>query len=129
MLFYCVHEMPEVLILQGRIVSSSQRNSSELISYIESIAKEGSVITIQGVQLKALDICSVYLEELGDEPDCIKSEPRGLNTGLIAGIIVTGATVFATIAFVSYVIYRKRRWVYLLYTLVIQPVTFKVAVQ
>ena len=116
MQFLCVHEMPGVLVLQGRIVSNGQKNTTELISDIGSIAKERSDIMIQGLQLRALNICSVHLEELGDEPDCVTSAPGpggGLNIGQKAGIVI-GIIAFAIIMVVSvgYMIYRKRRWVF-----------------
>jgi hypothetical protein len=116
MQFLCVHEMPGVLVLQGRIVSNGQKNTTELISDIDSIAKERSDIMIQGLQLRALNICSVHLEELGDEPDCVTSGPGprgGLNmgqkAGIVIGIIVSAAFAIIMVVSVGYTIYRKRR--------------------
>ena len=114
MRFLCDNEMPGVVILQGRIVSNGHRNTSELISDVEKIAIAKSDVIVQGVQLRALDNCSVYLEEIGDEPDCVKgtSRPQHLSNGQSAGIgigAIAAAAIVITLIIVIIVCIVRRR--------------------
>ena len=115
MQFWCDNDVRGIVILQGRIVSNGQRNTSEIISDVEKIAQRKSDILIKGVQLTTLNLdkCSVHIKHLGDGPDCVNSAPRHLtkwqSTGIAVSILSLFATFIAVLVFAFACFGRTRR--------------------
>ena len=81
------------MILQGRIICTSERNASQLINDVERIALAQTRMVIQNNQLTTLNYCSVQLSELGQEPECVeitnhsnKSKDYDIIGGTVGGV-------------------------------------------
>lgn len=61
----CSSEPGEV-ILQGRIISTTTKNSTDLVTLLQEWVLGNPTVIIQGVQLKVESECSVQLETLGN---------------------------------------------------------------
>ena len=62
----CSSEPGEVVILQGRIISTTTKNSTDLVTLLQEWVLGNPTVIIQGVQLKVESECSVQLKTLGD---------------------------------------------------------------
>jgi len=62
----CNPDKPGEVILQGRIVTITARNSTDLLMMLQEWVLDKPTIVVQGVQLKVDPECSVELENLGD---------------------------------------------------------------
>ena len=110
----CNSAMPGVIILQGKIISTSERTKSQLISDIQSMAYDRINMTLFNQNLMALDNCSccVHLTELGVEPaadNCVgrgKNHKQGLSKDGKIGIGVSVPIVLLTSLLVSIIVYK-----------------------
>ena len=68
----CNDKIPGVVVFQGRIISTDERNASQLIDDLESIVSNRENFTVSGEMLTLLDnctCCNIITEfELGIEP-------------------------------------------------------------
>ena len=71
----CNPDKPGEVILQGRIVTITARNSTDLLMMLQEWALDKPTIVVQGVQLKVDPECSVELENLGDT-ECRSPTPN-----------------------------------------------------
>ena len=67
----CDPNEPENVIFQGRIISTSERNSTDFLPMLGSWVLNEATIVVQGVQLKVESRCSVELANLGDT-ECVQ---------------------------------------------------------
>ena len=64
--FVCGPNKPEKVIFQGRIISTSERNSTDFLPMLRLWKVNEPTIIVQGVQLTVESRCSVELANLGD---------------------------------------------------------------
>ena len=64
--FVCDPNKPEKVIFQGRIISTSERNSTDFLPMLKLWKVNEPTIVVQGVQLTVESRCSVELANLGD---------------------------------------------------------------
>ena len=64
--FVCDPNKPEKVIFQGRIISTSERNSTDFLPMLRLWKVNEPTIIVQGVQLTVESRCSVELANLGD---------------------------------------------------------------
>lgn len=64
--FVCDPNKPEKVIFQGRIISTSERNSTDFLPMLRLWKVNETTIVVQGVQLTVESRCSVELADLGD---------------------------------------------------------------
>ena len=64
--FVCDPNKPEKVIFQGRIISMSERNSTDFLPMLRLWKVNEPTIVVQGVQLTVESRCSVELSNLGD---------------------------------------------------------------
>ena len=62
----CNPEQPGEVILQGRIISITGKNSTDLLMALQAWVLDEPKVVVQGVRLKVDPECSVELEYLGD---------------------------------------------------------------
>ena len=67
----CDPNEPEEVIFQGRIISTSERNSTDFLPMLGSWVLNEPTIVVQGVQLKVESRCAVELANLGDT-ECVQ---------------------------------------------------------
>ena len=53
------------VVFQGRLISTDDMNSTDIISHLERWAQSEPTVAAKGVQLTVSNLCSVHLEELG----------------------------------------------------------------
>ena len=116
----CNTNTPGVVILQGRIICTSEINVSQLINDVEKIALAQTRMEIQYTQLTALANCSVHLSELGQNAECVNIETKefnasktsnelGLKVGLPVGILLGLILSVSVLLGVCIFIYRDVR--------------------
>ena len=71
----CNPDQPGEVILQGRIVTITEKNSTDLLMMLQEWVLDKPTIVVQGVQLKVDPECSVELENLGDT-ECRSPTPN-----------------------------------------------------
>ena len=64
--FVCDPNKPEKVIFQGRIISTSERNSTDFLPMLRLWKVNEPTIVVQGVKLTVESRCSVELANLGD---------------------------------------------------------------
>lgn len=64
--FVCDPNKPEKVIFQGRIISTSERNSTDFLPMLRLWKVNEPTIVVQGMQLTVESRCSVELADLGD---------------------------------------------------------------
>ena len=67
----CDPNEPEKVIFQGRIISTSERNSTDFLPMLRLWKVNEPTIVVQGVQLTVESRCSVELANLGDT-ECVQ---------------------------------------------------------
>ena len=78
---FCNPNRPAEVILQGKIVSITEKNSTNLLMMQEWV-RDKPTIVIQGAQLKVDPECSVELENLGDTEYGAYSAVNGVGLSL-----------------------------------------------
>jgi len=66
----CVENSMDQVVFQGRLISTNDMNSTNIILHLEHWAQTEPTVVAKGVQLAVSNLCSVYLEELG-QSGCI----------------------------------------------------------
>ena len=64
--FVCNPNEPEKVIFQGRIISTSERNSTDFLPMLRLWKVNEPTIVVQGVQMTVVSRCSVELANLGE---------------------------------------------------------------
>jgi len=110
----CNPAKPGEVILQGRIVTITARNSTDLLMMLQEWALDKPTIVVQGVQLKVDPECSVELQNLGDT-ECRAPSTDGVVGpslplpalgGGIGGVL---AIVVLVVIVVGVIIYVKKK--------------------
>ena len=94
----CDPNEPEKVIFQGRIISTSERNSTDFLPMLGSWVLNEPTIVVQGVQLKVESRCSVELADLGDT-ECVQPSTDSV-IGSVPGVAgaVGGVLVLVALA-------------------------------
>jgi len=79
---FCNPNRPAEVILQGKIVSITEKNSTDILMMLQEWALDKPTIVVQGAQLKVDPECSVELENLGDTECRAYSAVSGVGASL-----------------------------------------------
>ena len=111
----CNPEQPGEVILQGRIISIIEKNSTDLLLALQAWVLDKPTVVVQGVQLEVDAECLVDLRNLGDT-ECIPHSDGvvGPNTqfpavgGGIGGLLVIVVLVVIIVVAVFICVKKKR---------------------
>ena len=119
----CIEEQPQILIFQGRLVTTEDRNLSQLEDDIQKISKEKRTIFLFGKELTTLQNCTcctiIEESELGSPSSaetCInaahnsETSDNKLNDGEVVGMAVGYITlILITVTVIIIVGYQCRK--------------------
>ena len=113
----CNPEQPGEVILQGRIISITGKNSTDLLLALQAWVRDKPTVVVQGVQLKVDPECLVDLHNLGDT-ECTHSDgvvgpsssiPFPAVGGGIGGLLVIVVLVVTIVVAVFVCVKKKKR--------------------
>ena len=66
----CDSEAPHTVVLQGRIISTNERDASDLVGDLEKWVSTEPTVVVQGVQLQVVKDCPTKVSQLGALEAC-----------------------------------------------------------
>lgn len=115
--FLCVTSHPHVIAFSGRVFETDTCKNADIMKCLETQVKAEFEHSVEGVSLKALDYCSVYLDE-GTTPSCdittteavMGEESTSSTTPYIASMAVIGllALILLVVCIITIVYFRRK---------------------
>ena len=101
--FTCGEDKPELVIFQGQLISTNDRDSSDLLVNLEEWVSSGPTVVIQGKELR------VVSSETPPDPSSDKQQEDSNLAGTVTGIVVAMVVSLVLVGFALFgVFYCKR---------------------
>ena len=112
--FLCFTSHPHVIVFWGRVFGTDTCNNADIMNCLQAQVEAEFQHSVEGVSLKALDYCSVYVDE--DTPSCgirealMGEEDTSSTTPYIASIAIVGllALTVLVMCIISTVYFRRK---------------------